>query len=268
MSRLQNEMFACGISGLPPEISCGGQTYSLEQVFKHDFFACTGRYVCTATGERSVLKMSRLQPFLGISLAWLGHFLRDREFRILSLLEENQYVPKQVRKFGRNGLLYKYIEGNTLDEKPKVGDSFFDDLALLVEQVHSKNICYMDLNKRGNIVVGRDQKPYLIDFQISLYFRRHWSGFIRKPLQREDFYHLLKHKRHFRSDLLTSEEKRCIRRVSPLIRVHRFISYPFRQSRRWLLAKLYDKHIIRAEFSSSRTPENDPMRFSRRGRPI
>jgi hypothetical protein len=169
--RLQNDMFACGSSGLPISIVCNGSAYRLEAVFKHDFFACTGRYISHETTERIVLKLSRIQPFCGIPLRWLGHFLRNRELKLLSLLQDIDVVPKELYPFGSNGLIYRYIEGHSLDEKPEIPDQFFNELKHLLKLLHDKNICYMDLNKRGNILLGTDKHPHLIDFQISLYLR-------------------------------------------------------------------------------------------------
>jgi hypothetical protein len=254
-------MYACGKAGLPQTIYVNGLQYSLDALFKHDFFACTGRYACPETGEKVVLKLSRLQSFCGVPLVWLGQYLRHHEYCILSLLQDLQQVPQIVCRFGRVGLVYRYIEGQSLDEKPAVTDQFFDELESLLKSVHSKGLCYLDLNKRGNILVSADHRPCLIDFQISLHLPK-WLGFIAKGLQKEDIYHLLKHKRRFRPDLMTADEHLESKKVSFMIRVHRFVSKPFRDTRRWFLRKLYQLNIlVRAE--GERSPENDPSRFLR-----
>jgi hypothetical protein len=261
LSRLQNDMYACGKAGLPQTIWINGLQYSLDALFKHDFFACTGRYACADTGEKVVLKISRLQPFCGLPLKWLGRCLRNREFRILSLLQDLQQIPQVVCTFGQVGLVYRYIEGQSLDEKPAVPDRFFDQLETLLKAVHSKGICYLDLNKRGNVLIGADQRPYLIDFQISLRLPK-WLGFIARGLQKEDMYHLYKHKRRFRPDLMTAEENLNSRKVSLAVRIHRFISHPFRDLRRWVLRKMYQANILTRP-EGERSPENDPSRFLR-----
>lgn len=261
MRWLQNDMYACGKAGLPESISVNGLQYNLDVLFKHDFFACTGRFVCSANGEKIVLKISRLQPFCGIPLNWLGRLLRHHEFCILSRLQDLQQVPQIACKFGKNGLIYRYIDGHSLDERPHMPDEFFVELEQLLKTVHAKGICYLDLNKRGNILLGQDQRPYLIDFQISLCLPK-WLGFIANGLQKEDMYHLLKHKRRFRPDLMTSQEKLLSRKVSVAIGIHRFISRPFRDIRRWILRKLYQLNVlVRPE--GERSPENDPSRFLR-----
>ena len=255
-------MYACGRTELPQQINCEGKQWLLETVFKHDFFACTGRYLCEQTQERIVLKISRLQSFFGIPCAWFGRFLRKREVRILKQLEDIDQFPKIIKPYGRNGVIYHYIEGKTLDEKPSVPDDFFDQLRALLKTIHRRNICYMDLNKRGNILVGQDSRPYVIDFQISLFLPAKWCNWLRNAFQKEDLYHLLKHKRKLRPDLLTEQEHTHVKKPSFLIRLHRIIVRPFQKARRSILCLMYRQKILHYDPTSNRSPENDPSRFS------
>ena len=99
---------------------------------------------------------------------------------------------------------------------------------------------YLDLNKRDNIIVGEDGKAHLIDFQISVYiddsklFGKFWRK-VRRRLQKEDRYHLCKHKRKFSPEYIADPETQVIR-PSFLIRFHRFFATPFRKIRRAFLA--------------------------------
>jgi hypothetical protein len=254
-------MYACGEAGLPKQIVCEGKPWQLDTVFKHDFFACTGRYRSEQTDERIVLKISRLQSFLGIPCAWIGHFLRNREIGILRQLEDLDQVPHPIKPFGQNGLVYRYIEGRSLDEKPALPDDFFGQLQLLLTTIHERKICYMDLNKRGNILVGKDSRPYVIDFQISLCMPAKWCNWIRNLFQQEDLYHLVKHKHKLRPDLLTAEEQIAAKRPSVLIRIHRAFARPFQKVRRFILRFLYQKNILRSDSTADRSPENNPTRF-------
>jgi len=254
-------MYACGQAGLPKQINCRGKKWQLETIFKHDFFACTGRYLNEQSKEQIVLKISRLQSFLGIPYAWIGRFLRNREIRTLKQFEDIDQFPSIIKLYGRNGVIYHYIKGKTLDEKPNVPDDFFDQLRALLETIHQRNICYMDLNKRGNILIGQDGRPYVIDFQISVFLPAKWCYQLRRAFQKEDLYHLFKHKRKFRPDLLTEQEHTLIKRPSFLIRVHRTIALPFQKLRRSILRLMYRKNILPYDSTSNRSPENDPGRF-------
>ena len=158
-------------------------------------------------------------------------------------------------------MVYRYIKGKTLDEDPSVLDDFFEQLRALLETIHQRNICYMHLNKRGNILIGQDGRPYVIDFQISLLLPAKWCNWLRNAFQKEDLYHLLKHKCKFRPDLLNEQEYALAKRPSFLIRIHRAIAFPFQKLRRSILRLMYRNNILQYDSTSNRNPENDPKRF-------
>ncbi len=261
MNRLNNDMRACGQKSLPQMITIGKDVWYHRQTFKHDFFACTGLYGRDDTTRQLVLKMARTQSFLGLPMKWLGRFLCGHEHKIISQLDGIDQIPQSLQSFGKTGLIYEYIEGKSLDEKPSLTSDFFSQLEGLMTDIHNHNVCYVDMNKRGNILVGTDGRPYLIDFQISLYFKRHWSGFIKHAVQREDRYHLLKHKRRFFPKSLTVEEQKIVKGKSWIIRTHRTIGGSLRDLRRALLKWMYRKHILKPDSDTLRTPENDHKRF-------
>lgn len=264
--RFKSDLYACGREGLPTEISVEGRRYRLLRTFKHDFFAATGLYETiladkSEVGTLKVLKVARMQPFLGVGLLWLGRRLCQREMGILERLQDMDQVPHLVGRWGQTAFLYDYIEGRSLDEKPPIPDDFFEQLSHLLDRLHRRGVCYVDLNKRGNILVGRDGRPYLIDFQISLAFSR--NGRLCRLFQREDRYHLLKHKRRLRPDLMSEQECQDSYRKSIWIQVHRILAGPFRWLRRGLMRWLYRRGYLQTPPPSSRSPENDPARFDR-----
>ncbi|MHC4187382.1 MAG: protein kinase family protein [Planctomycetota bacterium] len=111
---------------------------------------------------------------------------------------------------------------------------------------------YLDMNKRNNIIVGTDGKPYLIDFQISLYFDpKPWlfksiKKHLQNAFQNADLYHLFKHKRRLSPETLRPEEER-ISRPNSLIEIHRCIANPYRRIRRKLLDYMRHKGLIHPE---------------------
>lgn len=265
--RLAHDMYACGQLGLPQDIFIAGQSYHLVKTFKHDFFAATGLYAPIddkASGDKIVLKLNRLTPFLGIPLAWLGRWLTRRETRLLEQLADIPNIPQHVRRFGCNGFVYRYIDGVSLDTKPTVPDTFFDRLEQLLEILHQRGVCYLDLNKRGNILLGTDGMPYLIDFQIATQITGRWLGWLRTFLQRHDQYHLLKHKVRLRPDLVLPAQRHQYFQRTPAIWLHRYATKPLRNLRRWFLGVLYQRGILHPPADNDRTPENDPTRFLKR----
>jgi len=163
--RLSNDLYACGGAGLPQTAFLAGQQWILCHTYKHDFFAATGLYKSSDEPTvHIVLKISRIQPFFGFPTGWIGRFLKRREYCLLKQLQSLDQVPRLIGEYGRNGFAYQFIEGRTLDEKPELPDNFFNNLKLLLHKIHQQGICYIDFNKRGNILLGADSRPYMIDF--------------------------------------------------------------------------------------------------------
>jgi hypothetical protein len=145
---------------------------------------------------------------------------------------------------GETGFMHAFVPGHPLGRRESVGDAFFDELFALVRALHARHIAYVDLNKRQNILVGDDGRPYLIDFQISLLLppagwqRWRLARWLLARFQQADCYHCLKHKRRLRPDQLTADEQRAVARLSPWIRLHRWIARPLTRFRRRTLRHL------------------------------
>ncbi|MHC4842177.1 MAG: hypothetical protein ACYTFM_00665 [Planctomycetota bacterium] len=251
--------YACGNNQIPSKIELDGQGFSLNTILKHDFFAETALYTAEAKRPdqpaKLILKLNRQQHFFGIPLLWLGKILRDHEVEILHRLNPIEQVPHPISKYGPTGLIYEFIDGQTLEEKPKLSEDFFDQFVDLLHQVHEKSVIYLDMNKRSNIIIGSDSKPYLIDFQISLYLDPNpWifkslTKSIREALQNADFYHLFKHKRRLSPETLRPEEK-SFSSSNLLIELHRYIANPFRSIRRKILDFLKTKGYLHSDNTS------------------
>lgn len=243
-------LYALPGGALPPAVVCEGMRFQLVQTFKHDFFAATGLYRDTR-GRLAVLKMGRQMHFLTIPMRWLGEWLTRREVRIYAKLQGTAGVPRLIGVLSNAaGFLHEFVPGHPLGRDERVSDTFFDELFALLKHLHARDIAYVDLNKRQNVLVGDDGRPYLIDFQISLDWpRRGWRGWpparwILARFQHEDGYHSLKHKRRLRPDLLSDDERRQVERISPWIRLHRLIARPFTNVRRRTLKRLAKSETI------------------------
>lgn len=256
-----HHLYACGKKGMPAQITVGNGQYRLCKVLKHDFFAATGLYKLNGQSQSAqsskaakvILKINRQQHFLGLPLSWAGKILCGHEIFILNFLGGLRGIPRFISCYGRNGFVYEYIEGNTLAQGSSLPDGFFDELLELLEQIHRRNVAYLDLNKRGNIICGVDKKPYLIDFQISLHisdrtliWKRPSRG-LWEILRRADIYHVFKHKRRLCPESLRPEEQQLSNCPSRLIRLHRLVAGPFQRLRRSLLRYLYNKRVIAAD---------------------
>ncbi|MEW6250084.1 MAG: hypothetical protein AB1716_05515 [Planctomycetota bacterium] len=253
-------LYAIPSGHLPAHLACGGRAYSHVATFKHDFFAATGLYrrdivggasgapQCSGSGaaeaDLAVLKLNRTGGFFGLPLRWAGRFLARREIALYRAAAGLRGVPDLLGPVGDTGLMHAYVPGHPLDRREQVGDAFFDELLALLRALHARGIAYVDLNKRQNILMGDDGRPYLIDFQISLRLPQDGRGrsrpmrWLLRRFQQGDIYHVLKHKRRLRPDLLTTEEAEIVDRLSLWIRLHRLVARPLTHLRRLLLRRL------------------------------
>ena len=235
-------MRALGRAGLPEAIAVGDVTYTLVRAMKHDFFAATGLYVSGA-GRKVVCKIGRTTPFFGLPLAWLGRWLCQRELRFYARLHDLPNVPAVLGTVGDTGFVHAYVEGRPLSKDVVVPNGFFDQLDALLADLHRRNLAYVDTNKPQNILLGDDGRPHLIDFQISFDLDTlggdHPLGrLVLRALQREDRYHVLKHKRRLRPDELSADERERAGRRSGVIRLHRVVTKPYFKLRRAVFGRL------------------------------
>lgn len=249
--------FALGHAVMPQQIAANGITYQFLRLFKHDFFAATALYqradappVNLATiddpavaSALAVLKIQRTQSIFGFPMRWLGQIVANREIAIYHHLQGIPGIPAFLGNVGPTGFLHAYIPGRDLEPSDTLSLRFFQDLQTLLSQVHARRIAYVDTNKRENILRGVDDRPYLIDFQISFDGNRRpwrWFGFrwVLAHLQHKDQYHYYKHKTRLIPQFCSPDDNR-LARPPLLIRLHRLIAQPFIRTRRRFLAR-YD----------------------------
>ncbi len=258
-----------GSQKVPPEITIKSRIYHLKTVFKHDFFAATLLYSVGRSDNNSpnahqiVLKLPRRSHILGIPLAWLGQLLADHEYNILKTLQNLPGIPKLLPRPFHDAVAYEFIPGQTLDRADIIPDDFFVKLRQLTEKIHKRHVAYVDLNKRSNILITPQGEPALIDFQISCQLPGILSPLLNR-LQQADLYHINKHNRRLRPDLMTPERIAQSRKVNPWIKLHRKVARPLTNLRRKVLAFLCRKgHLIVDEDTTS-SPETDPQRWINR----
>jgi hypothetical protein len=145
---------------------------------------------------------------------------------------------------GPTAIVHAFIEGQALERDSRVPDDFFDRLRSAIESLHARGMAYVDLEKRQNVLLGDDGRPYLIDFQISWYVPRRWGGetpplrWLRRRFQEGDRYHLLKLQRRVRRDQLTDAQVRASYRKPFYVRVHRIATAPLLKIRRFALGRI------------------------------
>ncbi len=238
MNILQKQFYALYGEELPKTIMLGEIPYTHKKTFKYDFFAGTGLYEraddAKDDGHKQIIvKIYRLRPFFLLPMRWIGQLSVRHEARLYQKVDSIQGVPKFAGLVGKTGFAHEFIPGKQLSKSDAVNDTFFDELEKIIENIHKRKVAYVDLNKPENIILGTNQKPYLVDFQISFTHERNWpilrniNSLILTQLQMEDRYHFAKHKRKLRPDLLTPEDYALTYKRSIPIRIHRLISRPY-----------------------------------------
>ncbi len=235
---------------MPPTVEAGGATWRFVALYKHDFFAATGLYeevpgASAGAGgvpRRAVLKIQRTYPFCGVPLRWLGARVARHEIRVYEALQGVRGVPRFLGRVGPSGFLHEFVPGVDLREGLTVSAEFFEHLRTLLNEMHARHVAYVDTNKRENILLGEDGRPWLIDFQISYFAPRgdRANPFARSMLrrfQRADWYHYYKHKTRLAPALCCAADFAAAEDRGLLHRLHRRIAQPLIRLRRRLLSR-------------------------------
>lgn len=253
---------ALGKAEMPAWIVLSDGEYRHLRTYKHDFFAATGLY--EGPSGKAILKMGRVVGLFGLPMAWIGRYLADRECAVYTAVADVPGVPRYLGRWGTTGFVHAFVEGHPLQRHEDVDDDFFPDLDRLLIEIHARDIAYADLEKRENILVGSDGRPWLIDFQISWHWPRvgrrggqrllpdDLGRFILHRLQQADRYHLLKHWRRHRPDQLTDTQLEASYRRGFFVELHRRVARPLTLLRRAVLKKLTGR---------SRSPKQDGPEF-------
>lgn len=290
--------YACGGTGLPPQIACLGGQYTLEKVLKHDFHAATGLYRrqesegvgwasapadCSTDAQKAAwakahptqlparltCKINRRMHFCFLPLGLIGRLMTSSEIGKLRRCEGIPEVPRVLARLDAHTSVYEYIEELTLDDRPPLPADFFDRLAQALQQVHARNIVHFDLHKRGNILVDAEGRPHIIDFQIALHIgdrlllSRWLSSRLRRWLQSYDIYHIYKYKRRFQPQLLTEAEEKLSHNHSWPLELQRAIATPYKKMRRAGLRYLYARGILTGTADAGTCGETNPVRWTR-----
>ncbi len=239
---IPRSLTALGSAELPAELVVDGRRFALRRVFKNDFFATTSMYESDA--GRVLFKVHRVAPFLGLPLGWLGRSLANREVAAFERLADVEGVPRLISRHGRTGLIREFIEGHAMQKGERVPDGFHARLRSLVDEIHTRGMAYVDLEKCENVLVGDDGHPHLFDFQIAWCWSARRGGelwplrSIRGWLQAGDRYHLRKLQRRTRPDQLSHEEIAASYRKPWYVRTYDGLTRPFTWCRRRVLDRL------------------------------
>jgi AMP-binding enzyme C-terminal domain len=207
-SNLGLNMVDHGPNDIPTDLAALWRT---DIVLKRDIFSSVerGRFKASTGEVEAVLRRIDQVPLW----IWpLAYFLFTRERNALARAGELGIAPALLFA-GRRALVRSWINGVALHiAKPQGDRNYFRSAKSALRKLHRAGICHNDLAKEQNWLRGADGHAYLTDFQLAMRFSR------RTPLFRlcayEDLRHLLKHKRRYAPEALTSSERRVLARKS------------------------------------------------------
>jgi len=140
-------------------------------------------------------------------LAWLARRLARREARALQKLAGLDGTPRLLA-FDGTRLCREWIAGEPMQRSRPVHAAYYREALTLLRRLHRAGVTHNDLAKETNWLVTAGGRPALVDFQLSVVHRR--RGRLFRSLAREDLRHLLKHKRTYRPEALTSRQRRIL----------------------------------------------------------
>lgn len=236
---------ALGRAEPPLDIVVDGHRYQRLEVYKHDSWAATSLY----EGEQGLViaKFNRQQRIGFIPMRWLGHWLARHEATLLERLQELPNIPRLLGpvyidgQVARYAVARGYILGHPIRSSEMLPQAFFEKLQGILYEVHARQIAYMDLHKRENVIVGDDGEPYLIDFQVSYILPQGWwtrltpLPWVLRLFQQSDRYHCVKHFVKHSVEGAAQGEKQVTSARPWWIRIHRLFAVPLRTLRRKLL---------------------------------
>lgn len=140
-----------------------------------------------------------------------------REARALKQLEGARGVPQLLRVVNRDALLLEFIPGTSAREVPAGGltPQFFERFYRLVDRLHEFGVAHCDLRSTGNILVGADGEPHVVDFTAHFRRGRKWNVVARWMYQKfcaADRVAVARLKKSHAPELLTDVEKEALAR--------------------------------------------------------
>ena len=126
-------------------------------------------WVVEKNGRRAVVKDYSSNRFLYRNT--IGRFLLWREHKAYRRLKGLKGIPTCYRVIHGLALVIEEISGRNiegLEDEGGLSEEFFNQLQEVVEKVHSRGIAHCDLKRAPNILLGQDDRPYLVDWSASI----------------------------------------------------------------------------------------------------
>ncbi len=142
----------------------------------------------------------------------VGPILIHREYGALRKLTGVDGIPQLVTKIDRYALAIQHVSGISLDQHvcKSITNEFYKELRRVIDDMHSRGIAHCDLRSRGNVMLGDDGRPYVIDFAACVFLGKGLNPFIKWLFNQfvlADCNAVLRIKKRMSADLLSDADK-------------------------------------------------------------
>jgi len=174
---------------------------------------------------------------------FIGPLLVFREVRSLRRLDGLTGIPRLLRPVNRKAFLLQAVPGTPCSQLAAgaVDAAFFTRLRELIDQMHARGVAHCDLRSGGNILVGHDGQPWLVDFVASIHDGSRWNlpaRWLFRQFQAADTGAVVKLKQRLAPELLDTDERAWLaRRRGWLERTARLIGRSVRRASRFLFTR-------------------------------
>lgn len=145
-----------------------------------------------------------------------GIFLAKREYRTLCKLRDIKNIPNAICMIDRYAFAMEYINGVAINnaDKKKLSNDFYEKALKIINEIHKKKIVHVDLRSRGNIIVGDDSEPYIIDFAAAINLKSaNPLNKIFKQFILSDKHGIYKMKKLYSPELFTEDDKKMYKKT-------------------------------------------------------
>jgi predicted Ser/Thr protein kinase len=139
----------------------------------------------------------------------------EREFSAYQRLQGVNGVPACYGLLAGRYLLMEFIDGTPYREASwQDRDSWFAGLLDVIRAFHARGVSHGDLKSKSNMIVGSDQKPYIIDFGTTFIHKDGFHPINNRMFEygkRLDINAWVKHKYHGRYRDASEEDRELLR---------------------------------------------------------
>lgn len=172
----------------------------------------------------------------------VGPILNRREFGALRNLLGVKGIPQLVGRVDRYALAIEHVSGKSLEhvDNGVLSSGFYIELRQVIDDMHARGVAHCDLRSRGNVMLGDDGKPYVVDFAACVYRGRGINPFFRWLFGQfvlADRNAILRIKKRLSPELLTEEDKAELDTPLPFERPARLVGETIRNITRKLMTQ-------------------------------